>query len=238
MQRVVDQLVVRGDTAIDVGAHRGYFSARLLRLVGPTGSVHAFEPNPAHLPRLRQMARRQPHLTVHGVALSDHTGSAELMVPVVGGKRYEGMGGLDDPRLKLAADVEAVSVPVARVDDLVGSGVSFIKCDVEGHEGEVLAGAERILAQQPTLLVEIEHRHRHIDPRATIAWLTSFGLHGWAVFEDGLRPASDFDLERDQLAYLDDIGGELMPTGYVNDFLFTRPDADLTAFTAPRRDES
>jgi hypothetical protein len=111
--------------------------------------------------------------------------------------------------------------------------VSFIKCDVEGHEVEVFAGAERILAQQPTLLVEIEHRHRDIDPHSTIARLTAYGLSGWAVFQDGLRPASDFDLERDQLAHLAGSGGELMPPGYVNDFLFTGPGVDVAAFLAP-----
>jgi FkbM family methyltransferase len=234
VQRVVDQLVGPGGIAMDIGAHRGYFSARLLQLVGPTGSVHAFEPNPVHLPRLRVMARRQPNLLVHAVALSDRGGSAELMVPVVAGERYEGMGGLDDPWYKLGADFEAIDVPVARADDFAAGGVSFVKCDVEGHEVEVFAGAERILAQRPTLLVEIEHRHRDVDPHSTIERLTAFGLEAWAVFQDGLRPASDFDLERDQLAHLGDPRGELMPQGYVNDFLFTRPGTDLADFLAPR----
>ena len=40
------------------------------------------------------------------------------------------------------------------------SPISFIKCDVEGHEFAVLRGAERLLARsKPALLVEIEERH-------------------------------------------------------------------------------
>ena len=38
--------------------------------------------------------------------------------------------------------------------------VSLIKCDVEGHEGEVFRGAEQLLRQdRPILLFECEQRH-------------------------------------------------------------------------------
>lgn len=233
--RLVERLVGRGDTALDIGAHRGLFTAGLLRLVGRAGSVHAFEPNPVHTDRLSQMATRRPNLAVHAVGLSDRAGTGTLNVPVVAGRRYEGMGTLDDPGGRLAtADYDPVTVTVASVDDLVDArGVSFIKCDVEGHEDRVLAGAERLLQGGPSLLVEIEQRHRGADPRSTIEWLEGYGLRGWALFEDGLRPVRAFDLERDQLAHLPGAGdGERMPPAYVNDFLFTPPGVDVAAFVA------
>jgi FkbM family methyltransferase len=233
--RLVDQLVNSGDTAVDVGASHGLFVAGLLQCVGASGAVHAFEPNPVHVDRLRRMGARRKNLTVHGVAVSDRSGTAELMVPVVGGKRFEGMGSLEDPRRKLGGEVDRITVPVARLDDaLEDKRVAFIKCDVEGHEDQVCAGAERLLGQRPTVLVEIEQRHRGTDPHLTIDHLASFGLRAWALFGDGLRPASDFDLERDQLSYVATPSGESMPVGYVNDFLFVRPDVDVSAFLARR----
>src|SRR5262245_53155507 len=33
-----------GDTAVDVGAHIGFFAVQMASLVGPQGRVHAFEP--------------------------------------------------------------------------------------------------------------------------------------------------------------------------------------------------
>lgn len=233
MPGLMDHLVNRGDTAVDIGADGGLFAGRLLRLVGFTGAVHAFEPNPAHVGRLLRMGARRKRLKVHAVALSDRSRMAELMVPVVDGRRWEGMGSLHDPRGKLDCEVATITVSLARLDDvLAGQRVAFIKCDVEGYEDQVCAGAQRLLEQRPSILIELEQRHRGTAPRATIEYLTALGLRAWAIFPDGVRPASEFDLERDQLRYLGGPASETMPTGYVNNFLFTPPHVDLTAFLA------
>jgi hypothetical protein len=61
--------------------------------------------------------------------------------------------------------------------------------------------------------------------------LLDLGLDGWVIYEHGVRPLAEFDLERDQLQYLPG-SGESMPPGYVTDFVFTRPGADLEALMA------
>src|SRR4030095_268661 len=43
--RLLDQLVRPGMLAFDVGAHSGYFTLMLSRLVGETGKVISFEPS-------------------------------------------------------------------------------------------------------------------------------------------------------------------------------------------------
>ena len=101
--------------------------------------------------------------------------------------------------------------------------MSFIKCDVEGHELQLLAGAARTLDEgRPTLLVEIERRHAEGRMEETFAFLEEHGYDCCAIGPAGPMPLHDFDLERDQLAYLSDRfeTGE-MPRGYVHDFLFT-----------------
>jgi FkbM family methyltransferase len=233
VQILVDKLVRPGNVVLDIGANRGLFTARLLQLVGDTGEVHAFEPYPLHVQRLRKMAARQRNLYVHAVALSDRVGEGQLMVPLVDGRRYEGMGSLEDPRMKLGSEAETINVALARLDDIVrGRRVDFMKCDVEGHEGFVFKAAEQVLARQPVILVEIEQRHRGADPRVLINQLERRGLRGWAVFGDGLRPAAEFDLERDQLRFLAGATGEEMPAGYVHNFLFTPPDIEVTPLLA------
>jgi len=42
----------KGDVAVDIGANLGYFTLIMAEIVGPSGSVHAFEPNPAIADRL------------------------------------------------------------------------------------------------------------------------------------------------------------------------------------------
>src|ERR1700687_3249539 len=54
---VMEQFVVEGAPAYDLGAHMGYFSLLLARLVGPAGNVFSFEPDPRNLRALRRNIR-------------------------------------------------------------------------------------------------------------------------------------------------------------------------------------
>jgi hypothetical protein len=142
----------------------------------------------------------------------------------VGGEPDLAMATLED-RTGGGREVEHVSVRVETLDGLLADRsrpVDFIKCDVEGHERAVLAGAAGLLeADAPTMLIEIEQRHQEGDIRETFAVLDEFGYDGYAVRPDALAPTSDFDVERDQLAFVRaDPEAALMPPGYVNDFLF------------------
>jgi hypothetical protein len=93
---------------------------------------------------------------------------------------------------------------------------------VEGHELAVLNGAAATFERaRPTLLIELEHRHAGDRVEATLELLAGWGYDGQAIGPDGPVPLEDFDLERDQLAYLDGQVQAEMPDGYINDFLFT-----------------
>jgi FkbM family methyltransferase len=234
--RVVDLLVRRGDTAVDVGTNWGLFSYRLRRLVGPEGHVYGFEPSPAMEPALRRLARLQ-NVTVERVGLSDHEGRAELRIPVVGGR-------LDDyrahvvPAPAVAADGVTFAVQVARLDDFLpfeGPAVSFIKCDVEGYELAVLRGAcETLRRSRPRLLVEIEQRHTQTDVAETFALMRQQSYQGYMLARRGLRPIEMFDVRRDQLDLLDGDHGQPL-CGYVNQFLFLpveRPAPELAPLLA------
>ena len=231
-RRVVDRLVSRGDVVLDIGAAHGHFCTRMLDLVGPRGAVHAFEPNPVHHARLNAIARTGP-LSLHTVALSDQPGQATLQVPVVAGRALAGLASLE-PRV--GVEVQEVQVPVMRLDDVIGeeTRVSFIKCDVEGHEDAVMRGAQTLLSRdRPPVLVEIEQRHRTADVAVAIEYFRDLGYEGWAVFEAGLRPLNAFDLQRDQVAVARaHEGEEIMPPAYVNDFLFVAPGSNLDGVLA------
>jgi FkbM family methyltransferase len=220
--RLVERLAPRGGVALDVGANWGLFAHRLARLVGPSGHVHAFEPNPAHRGTLTALARRHPNLTVHLKGVSDRAGRAELSVPVRDGRPITALGSFAPPA---GVPAERVRVDLTTLDAELDPflPVGLIKCDVEGHELPVLRGAERTLGRRrPPLLLEIEARHPAADPQATFAFLQELGYSGWCLRREGLAPLSGFDLERDQLAFLGDpsLDAYDMPEDYVNDFLF------------------
>jgi FkbM family methyltransferase len=214
-----------GSVGVDVGAAEGVYSLGML-LVNGGGDVHAFEPNPHEIGILHKIRRWYPRLAIHEVALSDQPGTAEFRIPIVNGERLRGLGSLSGAVTSISQRIDTYSVPVATHDDQHADAtrVDMIKIDVEGHEDSVLAGADAVLRRhRPSLLIEMEQRHRGNDPRPMMEKLMSeYGLNGFAVFQDGLRPLAEFDLERDQVGLLTGDEDEIIPEGYVNDFLFTR----------------
>lgn len=229
---IVGRLVRDGQTVVDIGADLGLYSSRLAELVGPRGRVHAFEPNPTRHTVLATLAEAQPNVEVHPVGLSDHEGDEELYVPIKQGELVSAFGRLSPP----PADAEGVSwertpVKVTTLDRKLReerSRISFVKCDVEGHELAVVRGAGRTLREAlPALLIEIEHRHSEVGVEATFEHLLGLGYSGWAIGPDGPLPLDQFDLERDQLAFLSGFELRDMPSGYIHDFLFAPPSLDV-----------
>lgn len=224
---VVDELVSAGEVAVDVGANFGLFARRLARLVGRSGHVYLFEPYPHHHEQLGRFAK-STHVTYLPLALSDHTGTAELKVPQLDGVGVESMATLEkdaSPGEGFDESFEKVQVQVETFDRALACEprpIGFVKCDVEGHELAFLRGGSgRLARDHPTLLLEIEQRHQRRDISETFALLDQAGYDGWVVRPDGLAPRETFDVERDQLAIL----RALPPTArvgmdYLNTFLF------------------
>lgn len=69
-----------GDTSRDVGANVGVYTLLAASLVGPTGTVHAFEPRPKALGYLYEniSLNKLRNVQVYELALSDRAGEAHL----------------------------------------------------------------------------------------------------------------------------------------------------------------
>ncbi len=131
------RLLRPGDGAIDLGANIGIVALQMARLVGPTGRIHAFEPQPDLAKRLAEDAAANGYtqLRVHPVALSNREGSARF---VVSESNCGGAGLRDEP----AAGYRMIEVPVKPAlpffESLDGPPIRLVKIDVEGHEDVIL----------------------------------------------------------------------------------------------------
>lgn len=158
VQDAVGATLRPGDVFFDIGANVGFFSLIAARLVGPRGSVVAFEPVPANAAAIRRNASLNRLTNVHVIeaAVSDDEGVAELRLD-----RHPGGAVLASPGSRDGRGKEIITVPRVTIDGLVerheAPVPTLIKIDVEGTEDKVLAGLARTAVRcRPVLICEFD----------------------------------------------------------------------------------
>jgi len=153
---LLDQLTRLGDVKIvfDVGANKGnYAKACLVRFNG--AKVHAFELLPSTYAKLEANVR-SPFAVLNNFGLSDSDGVLAV--------NYSP----DNDQIASLVDVEAIhsgewhTVPVtvstgdAYCEKMGIDKIDLLKIDVEGAEGQVLQGFNRMFAEQAISTVQFE----------------------------------------------------------------------------------
>ncbi|SDZ77875.1 FkbM family methyltransferase [Nitrosospira multiformis] len=218
--RLLPYLCDSRKTSLDIGASEGLYMAHLLKL---SAYCIAFEARPAQAARLKFILTRVTHrASVESVALSDSTGETKLrtLVEDPGRSTIEISNLLEDED---GSNLTEVTVPVRRLDDYALDNVGFAKIDVEGHELAVLKGGEdTVRRHRPSLLIEIEDRHRKNAIRDVTDFLADLDYSGFFILNDLVRPLNEFDRELHQDSR--NIGGwksHWERKGvYINNFIF------------------
>lgn len=136
----------------DIGANIGFFSLIACRLAGPKGKAYAFEPLPNNIERLKQnilLNKMQESLFCINKAVTDRSGMAQLL----------SFGRDDWARFSNSEDSDSLFETISLDDFIYREGYpspNLIKVDVEGGEGKVLAGAQRLLKEfKPIIIAEL-----------------------------------------------------------------------------------
>ena len=156
----VKSLVRRGDIVMDIGASIGGYTKFLSEIVGPSGRVYSFEPNPPIFDFLSHNVRklRLPNVELFKTALSDKKGSANIVIPQY---RWGSECHYDATLEQQSADADCrrVETAVDTLDSIFadrGEKIAFIKCDVNNHELSFLRGGlHTIRRSKPAMLIEI-----------------------------------------------------------------------------------
>ena len=191
---VIEALTRSRDIFIDVGANAGFFSLVAAKL-NPGLQAIAFEPNPKMFALLSQNKELNPlsNLIAEPLALSNVETEATLFF------------NRSDMSASLVPDFQncfnpttgSVTVKTTTLDAYVErnglEGSMVLKVDVEGHEREVLQGAERTIStRRPDIVMEVLE---NFDP-AIMAKFKEHGYRFYKITNRGLLVANTVGLTR------------------------------------------
>jgi FkbM family methyltransferase len=179
-----------GDTFIDVGGNIGMLTLLGARLVGPSGVVHTFEPNPVESARIeRTLAENEiAHVRVHRLGLGDR--SEKLTLTVV--TDHTGMATMaevtgDDAKLVSAT----YTVDVERGDDVLPAGLPgavTVKIDIEGFECRAVRGlTETLRRYRAAVVTEVVGQHLRRAGHSAAELYSLFADLGYRGYVLGLK---------------------------------------------------
>jgi FkbM family methyltransferase len=155
---VCRQVLRHGDTALDIGANIGLVTLCMANLVGKSGTVHAFEPQPILAKMLQSSIDINgfEQIRLHCVALSTEDSILKMQVPIAN----DGAASLE---FWASASANEIDVDVRNADPYLArlklQKVRLVKIDVEGHESFVLKGSKQFLSScKPDIIIFEEHR--------------------------------------------------------------------------------
>jgi len=192
---LLDQFKDKNKDAIDIGVYRGVYSYKLSKLFN---HIYSFEPNPLIYPYLKKnLSKIINNITLSNYALSNTDGSVNLKIPNRSSSIFK--NNIEELyRLGCATihehnnfdNYKAFRVKKKKLDKVIlkNKKIGFVKIDVEGHEMEVIQGAEKLLKNnRPVLLVEIEERHSKKKIIYTIKYISSLGYKCFFVKNNILK---------------------------------------------------
>jgi FkbM family methyltransferase len=204
-----------GSVIVDAGANIGIYSKFLSTCVGFNGVVHSFEPDVTNFARLHAALCATSNVRLNQLALSDQTGESVLYISDnlnVDHRAYQTDG---EPR-------RGVAIHSVRLDDYFkpGERVDFIKMDIQGFELHALRGADRVLADNPTIRLLLEFwpyglKRAGVSGEDLLGFLRDKGFRCFAVTNGSLSPCPEPWENSDD------------PSRYFN--LFAQPSAPLNA---------
>ncbi|WP_262271435.1 FkbM family methyltransferase [Microvirga yunnanensis] len=153
LTRLMTKTIKEGMFVLDVGANFGYYSVLMADLIGPSGKLIAFEPNPI------AAASAEASLNVNGFssrsivlrsAVSNTSGTATFSTPYNEPKNARLV-----PAGYISPDAEIIQVPTVTIDEICCNErkVDFIKVDAEGGEYQIYQGMEKIIRRDRPMIV-------------------------------------------------------------------------------------
>lgn len=210
-----------GDTAIDIGCHKGAYLYWMRKQVGATGKCFAFEPQIKLYNYLNSIQEKcaWPNVQIENKGLSSKEGKAQLNIPQAAN------GTSPSATLNTISTTVKFSQQETHITTLdnyfyeKNITPALIKIDVEGHELEVLKGGENLLqTARPKILMECEQRHLNEHTVLDVFnFLENLGYKGFFFFGKNKVSIKQFDINTHQIIREEKFWEH---KDYINNFFF------------------
>lgn len=154
-------------TVFDVGANVGGYSLAVLKELGPSVVVHAFEPSRKTFEVLKKNTENASGITLNNFGVSDLESRQTLYTNSDGSKiasMYQRKLSHYGIRLDKTEDIELSTVDVYCAKNHI-ERINLLKLDIEGHELKALLGAARMIADKRIDMIQFEFGGTNLDSR-------------------------------------------------------------------------
>jgi len=186
--KLIKNLVKKGDVALDIGAHIGYYTLLLAKLVGKRGEVIGFEPDQDNFQLLKKnvMVNGYTNTILESNAVSNTVGAVTL---------YRSALSSAKGKLHNSDNCEPIQVDAVTLDRYFAGyerGIDFIKMDAEGAEASILQGADSVLRKNQHMKIITEFSTTMItscgdDPDEFLRTLSAYGFSFYDIDEKKKR---------------------------------------------------
>lgn len=195
-QAVMARLLESGRSPVifDAGANKGQFLQLVLDAVGGrTAAIHCFEPSGSAFAELSRVAAGDDRVQLNHVALGRESGEGQLFYD----EQASGLASLSKRNLDhIGIDFnQSETIRIETVDGYCQKhgidSVDLLKMDVEGHEFDLLQGAESLFARNAVGMALFEFGGANIDTRTFFRdFYLFFDRHGMDIYR--ITPSGHF----------------------------------------------
>ena len=183
LTNLIKKEIHSGDVVLDIGAHIGYYTLQFANLVGSTGKVYAFEPEPKNFELLKKNVQINKHDNVVLIQkiVSDKVGIVEFFI-----SKFDSIG---NKLFKSDESGSSIKVGSTTLDEYfkdLKKKIDFIKMDIQGGEGKAILGMKNLLKENKNLKIIQEWwpdalKQNHTNPEDHLKFLQHIGYKFYEI---------------------------------------------------------
>ena len=192
---LVGRILKEGDSFLVAGAHQGMYASYAASLVGPEGTVYAFEPQKENYAILEEAVKDFGNVKTYNCALGDRVRAGALLYI---NKDNSGGSALWDVsqhpcNLKTKADPSTELIHVTTIDTVLDDvPLKLILLDAEGSEHAILKGGINTIVDNdvPYIICEINNhamRQCRTNQISLRSFMAMYGYKCFVITADGLK---------------------------------------------------